>query len=173
MNKMTATSPKEWIDILKSIENYFLENKTELSSLRIVHRCHTCFEKIKDITLHFKNDALIVEDWTYDCNRKEEQSHSFVIPSYNSQHSFIHITKESYGFCLTFSYEMGYTLSVPLTSYFPPTDYEVHGEQVYGDRNLSLLQKGSEDSLILMLQDFIDNKGLMPLYNQTIAFKNK
>lgn len=173
MGKMTATSPKDWIGILHSIKDYFLENKNELSSVRIVHRCHTCFEKIKDVTLHFEDNTLKVEDWTYDCNNKEERTHTFTIPSYNNQYSFINIIQESYGFSLTFTYEMGCTLSIPLTSYFPADDYEVHGECVYEDRNLSLLQRGREDSLIIMLQDFIDNKGLMPLYNQTIVFQNK
>lgn len=62
MHDFLATNPYEWENVLISVKTFIEEELKDIKSIRIVHRCETCFEKImiKKLVKMRKKKSLMI-----------------------------------------------------------------------------------------------------------------
>lgn len=174
MAQLVAKSPTEWEHTLDKVKQFLVENLQNIKTIRVINRCGTCFKKTTDTTINLEyGDVLTIKDWRLNCNmNNKEYTHETTINSFDLDNVFIRVNKNGkYGFYLSFEYYTGSTLEVPLSPNYDYEDYEVHGTMLYRDRNLKLVERSLENGHIIMLQNFIDFKGLDPMYSQTILIE--
>lgn len=171
MAEFVASSPYEWEDILTKIKHFLQDEWDNFKCIRIVHRCANCFKKTSEITLHLGENQTSIEQWSYNCNTEKESKHTLKMDVLEKENILFSIDKNEFNFCLQLKLMLGISLecTIPFTSFFDNEDYKIHGEYAYKNRHLHMIQRTIGDrDLVLMLQDFIDFKVLMPYYNQTI-----
>lgn len=171
MAHLVAKSPTEWEYVLDKVKHFLVENLENIKTIRVISRCGSCYKKNVDTKIDLEyEDVLTIKDWRLNCNmNKKEYSHETTIQSFDPDNVFIHVNKNNkHGFYLSFEYYTGSSIEVPLTPNYDYKDYEVHGTMLYGDRNLKLIERSLKNGHIIMLQNFIDFKGLDPMYSQTI-----
>jgi hypothetical protein len=169
--EFVANSPYEWKDVLTTIKHFLQDEWENFERIRIVHRCANCFKKTSEINLHFREKQTIIEQWSYNCNTETESKNTITIDTLKKENILFSIHKNEFNFGLQLKLMLGISLecTIPFTSFFDNEDYKIHGEYAYKNRHLHMIQRSIGDrNLVLMLQDFIDFKGLMPYYNQTI-----
>jgi len=178
MAEFVATSPYQWEDILTKIKHFLLDEWNNLERIRVVRRCSNCFKKTSEITIHLEENQTRIKQWSYNCNTEKESENNLTIDTLEKENILFSIDKNEFTFGLQLKLLLGISLEciVPFTDFFDREDYKIHGEFAYKNRHLRMIQRSIGDSeLVLMLQEFIDFKGLMPHYNQTIhlTFKEK
>ncbi len=172
---MIAKAPYQMEQILTQIQYFLQENLHHIESIRVVSRCCNCFKKTSDYTLTFNGNSLSIKDWCFKCNIDKEFEHTITIENFDYENLLIHVDKSNkdWGFALKMDYCMGSRSSFDLSAYYPPEDYKIHGEMAYEDRNIKLIERKVDNGLVIMLQNFIDFKGLMPKFSETIHIKFK
>lgn len=138
--------------------------------IRIRSRCDTCFDVVEDTTFHISKDSIEMESTTVSCNFPDDPENHITLTS--NKPSFFHIEYKEGEFSKRLAYEPNIPLLVEktLTPYYPPNDYEVHGQMVYADRNILIKLRSNDDRTIISFQSFIDHKGLVPMYAYTLVF---
>lgn len=175
MSNFTAKSPERWIKYLKLVKDFLFKEKNDIDELTIVSRCISCYKKNRKTTLSFKENQLVINDWVLNCNFGDEEfKHTFTINDFNLKQLQIILDGILDGqFNLVLQYSAGFLLKIPLTSVYPNNDYEVHSKNVYKDRNLKMIQRETDNGLIIMFQNFIDFMGLEPRFSETVYIKWK
>lgn len=169
MTTEIANSPEEWINTLESIRLFMEDNINSLSSIRTRGRCNNCFKKIEDTTISFKEKELHIEGWSHNCNFEKTTPHELIIKHFNKDDlTFIIDMADSECFGLKVECQGVVNISFPLSNYYPKKDFSVHDTFLYGERNLKFKQRSTDKRIILLLQNFIDFKGLDPYFSETI-----
>ncbi len=176
MSDLIADSPYKWKSVIEQLKSFLINELNDIKSIRIIHRCGNCFKKTSDTTIMFDDNKLVIKDWMYNCNFNKEHSHTITIDGYDKDQLLFHIKNEKeydIGFCLQFKYIMGSEYNVFITPFYTEKDYEIHGEKAYKDRKLRLKQRDTDNGTVILIQNFIDFKGLMPKYSETIHITYK
>jgi len=177
MEKMTteATSVNDWKYLLNEIASFLKNNLKDIDKIRIVSRCSNCFKKNSDVSIKFNGENLTIKRWSYDCNvNKKEANQTISIDSINLEDIVFPIEEGQHHFALKMHYHMFNSSYITyLSGHYPIEDYEIHGEMQYKDRKIKMKEREVNNGIVLLLEDFIDFKGLVPKYCHTlhITFK--
>lgn len=138
--------------------------------VKIRSRCNNCLDVIQNTIFSINNDVLQIDDETISCNFPQDGprklSLSFNKPSYFS----IEYKDDDKFKVINYELYTPHLFEVSLTPYYSPEDYEIHGYYVYKDKNIIIKIRNNDDRTIISFQDFIDFKGLHPMYAHTLVF---
>lgn len=174
MSEKIVTSPYHLENVLNNISLFLTDNLDDISKIRVVSRCSNCYKKTEDVTWVFQGENTEINHWYYNCNLTKTIEGKVKLEGFDKDQLLIRVERLMPDF---FQLKMEYISAVrveqSLSPYYEKEDYKVHGTYVYKDRNLKWKQRETEKGLVIMLQDFIDFKGLSPHYSQTIYVEFK
>lgn len=171
----TFDNPEDVREYLDDIRRFIIEaNLDDIRSIEVAERCCNCLKRINHYVISFENESVAIKGWDKKCSFDKRKKHiEYKYTNTTLDDVSLKIESEHDNFHLSLNMYDLLNSKISLSNYYDDTDYEVHGTHFYRDRKIKFTIKHYEDKTIIASQNFIDFKGLDPMYNHLLIINYK
>lgn len=172
--KYKIESDSDMAQNLNHIAAIIRDNKKEIKSIRYSSHCSNCFERDIDYTVEFKNKLTTIKGYSKSCSFSEySRVYNFTTKRLIEDFSDIKLDEDEYHFFLTLKTYDLFNTTLPLSPYYPHETGMDKEWNLYKINKIKVKIREYDDKLIIAMPDFIDFKGLKPMYAAILIIEFK